>query len=324
MNSHALIVLGMHRSGTSATTGLLQALGVHLGKKLYAGHAHINPKGYFEHSNIADTNEAALLAINSAWDDFLPRPAQWQNTETLEQYAKKILRYLKQDFSNAPVWAIKDPRICRLLPWWLPILQKAGVNPKFLILLRHPDDVYLSLKRRDGFSLEKAHLLWLLHYLDAELWTRGLPRALIEFKTLASDPVSAFTAIEKALAFNFPVAPDTAKEALLAFLDHEFIHHQTKTLAGDNPAELPLLAAELYQQLNRISQNAADFNKIDQIRSTVENWQRSFCPLLTEQLRTVYQSRSESQHTLNKVLRSQWWFLGKPVRFLERLFGQEV
>ncbi|MBS3936798.1 MAG: hypothetical protein KGZ43_11555 [Sulfuritalea sp.] len=55
-----LVVVGMHRSGTSATTGALRCLGVSLGDRLYAGHRGINDKGYFEHSDIADTNDEVL------------------------------------------------------------------------------------------------------------------------------------------------------------------------------------------------------------------------------------------------------------------------
>lgn len=79
MNNSSLIVLGIYRSGKSATTEMLRCLGVELGKKLYAGHAHINAKGYFEHSDIADKNDEALLALNSAWDDILKNRISGEN-----------------------------------------------------------------------------------------------------------------------------------------------------------------------------------------------------------------------------------------------------
>ena len=118
----ALIVVGMHRSGTSATTGALQCLGVQLGRKLYGGHAHINAKGYFEHSDIADTNDEALLALGSAWDDVLVKEDNWWRRDCLAKYTNRIRRYIRQDFAQSQLWAVKDPRVCRLLPWWLEFL----------------------------------------------------------------------------------------------------------------------------------------------------------------------------------------------------------
>ena len=63
LGKQVLVVIGMHRSGTSASTGALQCVGVELGGKLYSGHRDINAKGYFEHSDIADTNDEVILRL---------------------------------------------------------------------------------------------------------------------------------------------------------------------------------------------------------------------------------------------------------------------
>jgi len=65
----AIVVLGMHRSGTSALTGILSRCGVPLGSRLYDGHAGINDKGYFENAPLADLNDDLLLAVGSCWHD---------------------------------------------------------------------------------------------------------------------------------------------------------------------------------------------------------------------------------------------------------------
>ena len=45
----AVIVLGMHRSGTSALAGLLHELGLEMGSSLMSGRADENEKGFWEH-----------------------------------------------------------------------------------------------------------------------------------------------------------------------------------------------------------------------------------------------------------------------------------
>lgn len=317
----------MHRSGTSAATGMLPCLGVTLGNKLYSGHENINAKGYFEHSNITDTNDEALLALNSTWDDILPKQPEWWKVKELEHYTKKIKSYLRNDFSQSVVWAVKDPRICRLIPWWLDILADEGIEGKFLFIVRPPNEVYRSLKRRDGFSLEKSYLLWILHYLDAEYWTRGLSRAFVVFNDLINDPVTSFAKIEKNLDLHFPNAPSQVVESLKQFASKDLIHHREQLSEDEQQLNLIKLATVLHNQLLAASLDSdyrLDVRQLDDIRSQINEYQQSFPSLLVEQLKDTYKIRSDLQLTMNKILRSSSWIMGKPVRFLERRLGKDV
>jgi hypothetical protein len=327
MNNQAIIVLGMHRSGTSATTGMLRCLGVTLGNKLYAGHAGINAKGYFEHSNITNINEEALLAINSVWDDILPKPDYWWKCNELEKYANKIKGNLQKDFSQALIWAIKDPRVCRLIPWWLDILAEEGIDAKYLIVVRPPHDVYLSLNRRDGFSLEKSYLLWILHYLDAEFWTRKLPRVFVTFEDLVNETETTFKTIETILNLKFPISLREASPCLSQFISKDLIHHQGQMTSMDEQPVLTELARALHNYLVTAASNPKlelEFEKIDLIHLEIKKIQQSFSPLLTEQLRANYKIRSDLQLTMNKIFRSHSWVMGKPVRLLERWLSKDV
>lgn len=325
--NQALIILGMHRSGTSATTGMLRCLGVELGRKLYKGHAEINAKGYFEHNDITDTNDEVLLSINSIWDDILIKPDNWWDNPKLEHYAKKITRYLKRDFSDSKMWAIKDPRVCRIIPWWIQILANQKIDANYLIVIRPPHEVYLSLNRRDGFSLEKSYLLWLLHYLDAEYWTRNLNRTFVTFESLIEDPVSIFVSIQSRLNLEFPVSPENARNCLAQFISKDLIHHKTTSWSFDLTSPLTKLAKSLYDELFMATLNhehRLNTDLIDEIRQQVETFQQSFSPLLVEHLKQNYKIRSDLQITMNKIFRSYSWFIGKPIRGFERLFGKDV
>ena len=67
-NSKAVIVLGMHRSGTSALAGMLSLLGIQFGRSLFPPQAD-NPRGYWEHREIVDLDDRMLMALGSSWDD---------------------------------------------------------------------------------------------------------------------------------------------------------------------------------------------------------------------------------------------------------------
>lgn len=326
LGKQVLIVIGMHRSGTSATTGALQCLGVQLGEKLYSGHQNINAKGYFEHSDIADTNEEILLRLGASWDDVLLKDDAWWSRAELRPFAEKIRQYIRRDFSRSQLWAVKDPRVCRLLPLWLEIFAAEGISPHFLFVVRSPEAVHQSLERRDGFSREKSFLLWLLHYLEAERGSRGLPRTFTLFDQFLENPTQELRRIEVELGLQFPVAVEDATDCLAQFLSKNLRHHDG---SGQKPVGTPItdLAHELEIRLEQAARTSADQQvniNLDDLWQQMENIQRSFTPILVEHLRTVGEQRGKVQLTMHRVERSWSKLAGKPIRFLERLLGRDV
>lgn len=323
-----LIVIGMHRSGTSATTGALQYLGVQLGQRLYSGHPDINAKGYFEHSDIADTNDEALFALGSSWDDVLIKDNEWWNSSELDLYAKKIQAYIRRDFSKSPLWAVKDPRVCRLLPWWLKILSNEHINPYFLFVVRSPEAVFQSLHRRDGFSKEKAYLLWALHYLEAERDSRGYPRAFLSFDHFLRDPVNQFQRVETALGISFPIPVSQATKNLETFLSSDLRHHSDKDEyeIGNNP--IIALSRQLYAELQLASEHGeAGLNTkaMDKLWNEMEAFQHlQQSGPLAEHARLISKNRGQLELALIRLMRSWSWYTGKPIRFLERLLNRDV
>ncbi|MEP6147677.1 MAG: hypothetical protein ABJ201_09690, partial [Nisaea sp.] len=168
----AIIILGMHRSGTSAMTRVCNILGVNLSDNLLPPTKGNNETGFWEHLNTVVTNEELLDAFDMHWDDPRALPSRWTETEAAKAAREKILAFLKTDFGTAPLWGIKDPRMCRLMPLWDPIIDELGVAPAYIIMLRHPLEVVRSLYQRDGLSDGRGMVLWLRHVIEAERATR--------------------------------------------------------------------------------------------------------------------------------------------------------
>ena len=116
---NCLIVLGMHRSGTSAFTGILDLLGVNLGTKMLETQPD-NPKGFFENKFVVLTNDCILDTLKSSWDDVFPLPENWLDRFQESQLHEDIRTFLRSDISADQLTAFKDPRMSRLLPLWLP------------------------------------------------------------------------------------------------------------------------------------------------------------------------------------------------------------
>lgn len=317
-----LVVIGMHRSGTSASTGALQCVGVQLGKKLYSGHGDVNAKGYFEHSDIADTNDEVMLRLGSSWDDVLIKEEAWWKREELIPFATKIRGYIRRDFSNSLLWAVKDPRVCRLLPWWLDIFAEEGISPHFIFVVRSPDDVYRSLKRRDGFSQEKSSMLWLLHYLEAEAGSRGHPRVFTSFDRFLEDPCGELLRMERQLKLRFPVSVEAATDCLNEFLSKDLRHHT----GGGSQTNAPVvqLSCQLNVRLQQAAVTDVDDVNTDDIMQQVVAIQDGLDPMLVEHLRLIGKQRGQVELTIHRLMRSLSWLTGKPVRFMERMFGRDV
>ncbi|HEC68495.1 MAG TPA: glycosyltransferase [Candidatus Desulfofervidus auxilii] len=140
----SIIVLGMHRSGTSMTAGVLHRLGVNMGKNLMKGN-WANPLGYFENLEFVRLNDRILQAAGGSWND---PPGREKILAQKEKFSSEIYNLIQKEKSE--IWGWKDPRTTLTIELFLPYLE----NPYFLICYRNPLSIAESLKRRDGTSIE--------------------------------------------------------------------------------------------------------------------------------------------------------------------------
>ena len=210
----AIVVLGMHRSGTSSIAGTLAALGVASPKTLMPEHPTDNPKGYWESLPIVRLNDRVLKAAGSAWNDWHPMPAAWADTPEAHQLFTALTETLATEFGDASVIVLKDPRICRLFPLWKRALRMAGYDPLILIPLRHPQEVAASLASRDGMSEGEGQMLWLRHLLEAERETRAEKRVFMVWDDFIKDWRASVEHISRSL--NLPLLPADAERIAAA------------------------------------------------------------------------------------------------------------
>ena len=223
MHKSAYLILGMHRSGTSAATGVLAKLGVAMPKTTMPI-TKDNPKGYFESVRFMLLNDKLLQSAGSAWNDWrvISPPAL---SELLSPPAQdEIMQAVRDEFSGDMSIAIKDPRICRIAPPWIDALQTLGFQPLIVIPYRSPLEVSESLQVRDGMGPNESLLLWLRHILDAEHYSRGHPRAFV----LMSDLLQAWQTVMEGIAQDtnaqFPLPIAEMKAEMDDFLDPQLKH----------------------------------------------------------------------------------------------------
>jgi len=222
----------MHRSGTSALTGVLSLLDVYLGSELIEAN-FANGKGYFENNILYKINEKLLGQINSSWNDTFYDEEKLENISGFNEL--KIA--LKSEFKYANTFAIKDPRLAYLFPIYKKVLKKLRIDIKIILPYRNPIEVANSLKKRDAMPLEKGMLLWAYHFLMAEKFSRGFERVFVNFDELIANTSDVIDTISSKLALDFVDKFNQNKKEIEAFLEPSLKHHNIsiENLSNNTP-----------------------------------------------------------------------------------------
>jgi len=227
-----IVVLGMHRSGTSAITYSLQLLGVGLGDDLHPA-GFDNPKGFWEDRECLEINEKLLNHLGSAHDrlDFAWECARNDSFigELLSKAKQLVIQRLTE---NDGLWGFKDPRTCRLLSFWRDVFDSVGCEVSYVIASRNPLSVASSLDKRNNIPFEKSCYLWLQHMLPAVLDSQESPRLVVDYDLLIDAPLKQLLRISAKL--RLPILDengDAVREYLNDFLDDSLRH--TKFSATD-------------------------------------------------------------------------------------------
>jgi hypothetical protein len=239
----AVLVLGMHRSGTSAFTRVLNLLGLDLSQDLMSAQRE-NRHGFWESIELQELHNQALASCDSWWGDWRSVPRQWFESDSCRLFSNRIVGILKRDFANSAMFVVKDPRICRLAPLWLQTLAHLDIEPLVIMPVRHPIEVSASLAMRNGFDPLISNLLWLRHVLDVERYTRGVVRSLVTFDGLMSNWRSTVRKIGDDLQIEWPIVPASVAASIEAFLSPGDRHHSVH-----DGCALPAWVATTYREL---------------------------------------------------------------------------
>ena len=220
----AYLVLGMHRSGTSAVTQVLALAGASLPENVMAGDEH-NAKGYFEPWKIALLNDGRLRAGGTAWDDLFAFPFRPLSTKDERAWLNRAEALFEAEYAEVRYPLLKDPRVTVLMPFWRTVLTELEVAARCVIPVRHPLAVAGSLARRNGFAPEKSVLIWTAYMLAAEAYTRDLPRAFVSYDGLLGDWRKEVANIEAAHGAALPKMTEAAGMAIDRFLTPELRHN---------------------------------------------------------------------------------------------------
>ena len=298
----AMLVLGMHRSGTSALTRVLSLAGAALPHEMIDA-VEGNRTGHWESRDIVLTNDRVLEAAGLAWSDW--QAPDWTAMSLRERAMAEedIRRVVEAEFGDADLIVIKDPRICRLVPSYLSALQEGGYHVLPVITFRHPLEVMRSLQARSNWPKTSndidAALLWLSYTLEAEHATRHLVRVVISYDRTFTDWQELLHDLENCAGITLPHRPETITAAVDEFLTPSERHHQindAKLAADALTMGWVRKAYDALRQLERDPGSVSAQKQLDEIRHQFEAAQ----PML----RRALEERTAANHAEEQARKS--------------------
>ena len=285
------IIVGMHRSGTSSIGRLMESVGFEFGDNLLEGIDSINDRGFWEDRDVVALNEHIFQLYGSNWFDFERLPGKWWEDSKIKDLVGVAETWYQEGFSHDKPVAVKDPRFCRLLPFWKRVFLGMGIRPHILFVIRHPAEVASSLKRRDGFSLQVGYLLWLAYVIDGLYYSRNLELTIVDYQSLLAHPERVANRLAKADAASIHGLSE--KELLTLVkenLDVESRHQRVDNVftRGEVQGDVQSLAHELYDVLLHAT--------ADEAKAVADKYRKRFYRLLDHHKEVL----SALQATVNK------------------------
>ncbi len=306
----ALLVLGMHRSGTSAVTRLLNLLGAALPTQLMPPSPADNPTGFWESQEITDIHDELLASVGSSWDDVSPMAADWHRSITAAPFRERIVRILRRDFDGSALFVLKDPRMCRLVPFWISVLDEFGAQPRFVIPVRNPLEVAASLKARDGFHAQRSQLLWLRHLLEAEAGSRRFARSFLTFDQLLGDWRRVADRLNEELQLRWPEPSSATVVAIDGFLQQRLRHQSLSRQDLDASSSVLPWVREAYGAVMAAIDGSNDQMErvFDRVRSEFDGADRIFGPVVAEGRLHLLERNSELRSLRDELERTSAGF----------------
>ena len=204
--STAVVIVGVGRSGTSAITRGVQALGVELGNRLRPGGGK-NPTGFFEDETLLALNKRLKRLLRIRGDSVrLIDAEEWQAPAVLA-LREEAVETVRRGFGEYPLWGYKYARTLRLLPFWREVFAALRLDVRYVVALRNPLSVARSRARLDPRrgTQEQSDLEWLVNVVPYFRDLRDRPLVVVDYDLVLTDPAPQLKRM--ATVLGLPLTP---------------------------------------------------------------------------------------------------------------------
>ncbi len=268
----AVVVLGAGRSGTSAVTRGLAALGVELGDRLRPGGGK-NPTGFFEDRDLLGLNKRLKRALGIRGDSVRLIEADAWRTPAVAALHREAVETVRRRFGAYPLWGYKYGRTLRMLPFWEAVYRDLGLDVRYVVALRNPLSVARSRRRLDPRrgTQEKSDLEWLVNVVPYFAEVRKRPFVVADYDRVMNDPRAGLERIAERLGLSVTPAVRASIEAYAdGFLRPGMRHTRFTPEDLDREPSVHPLVRDAYRWLDRLAADGID----PQAPELWEDWAR--------------------------------------------------
>jgi hypothetical protein len=305
----ALVVAGMHRSGTSAMARLLSLSGATLPERVMDPGPD-NPLGYWEPWEMVALDDEILEAVDSRWDNVFAIKDDERAWAMRDQFLGRAKGFLTHNFGAQDLLVMKDPRSSILTRFWRQALDEIAVDPVYVIMVRHPLEVAKSLSARSGSPLQKSLMLWTSYMLAVERDTRGAPRLFVSYSDLLNDWRGVLGRVEIALGRALPTRAPEADAEIERFLSKSHRHHEADASALDGMPDVWPGAQTTYRWMLEAARGAAPNPRaLTTVEADLNGLEKTMGPVLAElrqQLRQIPIAQAEAAEAQEERARMEF------------------
>lgn len=278
----ALVVAGMHRSGTSAMARLLSLSGATLPERVMDPGPD-NPLGYWEPWEMVALDDEILEAVDSRWDNVFAVKDNERAWAARGRFLSKAQGFLTHNFGDQDLLVMKDPRSSILASFWRQALEEIAVDPVYVIMVRHPLEVAESLLARNGSPREKSLLLWTSYMLAIERDTRDAPRVFVTYSDMLNDWRGVLDRIETVMGRPLPRRTPSAGVDIERFLSKSHRHHEADVAALEEIPGVWAGAQTTYRWMMEAARDSApDPEPLAAVEAELDTLEQTVGPVLAE------------------------------------------
>ncbi|MEZ5096240.1 MAG: sulfotransferase family protein [Nocardioides sp.] len=213
-----VLVLGPGRSGTSTMAGALAYSGYRVPQAIRGNET--NPAGFFEPRWVVNFHRKLLTRADVRTLDTDPAAFERMAKLTGDPAVRdELAAWLAGHLESKDRLVIKDPRLVWFRDLWVDVARAAGVEPGFVMMLRHPSEVSSSRSEYYNAGEVTGVAGWVNVALMTERLTSGSPRALVLYPELTADWRAQLTRVRDQLGIELEPDPSVTPHPVDDFID---------------------------------------------------------------------------------------------------------
>ncbi|MUH71381.1 hypothetical protein [Psychrosphaera haliotis] len=225
-----------------------------------------NKTGHWESKALYEFNNQMLSSKGRfwfSWGDLENDCKILKEDSKLRSSAINLIAAEKEDKSY---FAVKDPRMCILFPFWRDVLENDNYQVNVLLPIRSPFEVSESLFNRNKITPTDGLFLWLRYVLDSEQASRGLKRSFVNYDSLLTDWRNVYDKLSK--KFELLPLDSNIESEIDSFLNPSYRHHKIEAHIPETFVEsVALKTFKILSSWAEYGEVESDFKKLDEIKN---------------------------------------------------------